>query len=1393
MKKILSALFVLAMLVANAQIPSNGLITYYPMGETYSSGNPPVTHKDLSGNGYDLTCVNSYGYGTGRTNQTNEAAMFNFAYGSDMRAYDYTNDLTAFEQTGDFTVSAWVRPDTGMVVGYQSIIQVGQNSIFLRFFRSGSTYYIQGGKRTNSTAYPTITATVTIADYYNNWNLITLKKEGGTTTLYSNNTQIGQNASAGTSMLYVAGDKKFKVGNSSEPSTVFKGKIQDVFYYNRALTPNEIAQLACNVPGVTILAAPSQDNCPGAGVILSATPVNNPINWFTSPFGGASVHAGATYNLAAVNNTITYYAEANNGGCISFPRTPIELRTTPVNTTPASKLTVCTGTTTTLTATGNNLTWFNVPTGGSSLGSGNSFITPPITANTTFYVQDNCGTGRVAISVQVTSAQFSAPTAASSSVSVCKGNATLLSATGDNTIYWFTTPTGGTPIDSGINFTTPVINAATTFYAQNGLGVCASNRTSIDVNLAVAPTGIITFSNDTIRATNVYDSYVLRRDGIVVASSGNTGSFKYHVTDCGNYQATFTNTTNNCSATLGVSFSNFTYNNPNSCEGRLSLSGAAAVFPVLFGVDLPGFPITPTTVDTQNPVNWNLSGNTTCTALSGVQRYAVIQTPNGCQYTTNTFTVGNINTAQTLTSFSDTVTACEFTSNIITVSNINQGTPTNTTAANALNICSGASTTLTATGTGTLYWFDVPTGGTDLGSGNSFNTGTLTANKTFYVQSGNGVCASPRVSIAVTVNAAPTAAIIPATVTICEGTSATLTASGGGTYTWSNSGGSNAAATFSPTTTTTYTVTVTQNGCSATASRQVTVNANPTAAITPANPAICNGASQTLTASGGTQYAWSSSLGTGASKSVSPTTTTTYTVTVTNAANCTSTASATVTVNTVTAAINGPTTICSGLQATLTASGGTSYAWSNSGGSSASATFTPTQTTTYTVTVTGAGNCTATASQTVSVQSAPTATIAGSTEVCAGSSTTLTANGGNTYTWANGLGGNAAITVSPTQTTTYTVTVSIGVNCTASSSQTVTVKQPSAKTLTEAICQGKTFTFKGQQLAQGGVYRDTLLNAVGCDSIITLNLTVTPVLQGSFSDVICFGDSYTFNNQTLTQNGAYKDTVQTAGGCDSIITLNLTVLNKIENTITAAICTGQSYTFKGQQLTQAGQYFDTLQTTLGCDSFIVLNLSVNSFVTSSISQSICQGQSFSFNGQQLTQAGSYNDTLTSVGGCDSILTLTLTVNALSQPTIIQNGNVLSTQTFNNYQWQLNANNINGATAQSYTAAQNGNYTVVVTDANGCSNISAAVNVTGVGIVDLVEVDVKVYPNPTNGQLQIVTSAMIKNIVIYNLQGQIVWSANHHTTELDLTDFAEGAYFMIINMREGIARRTIVKQ
>ena len=1038
--------------------------------------------------------------------------------------------------------------------------------------------------------------------------------------------------------------------------------------------------------------------------------------------------AAATFSPTANTTYSVTVTGANN--CTATASRLVTVNALPTAAILPATITICNGESATLTASGGGTyAWSN--TGGSTAAA-----TFSPTTNTTYSVTVT-GTNNCTVSASRLVTVNALPTASISplSPSICEGTSQTLTANGGGTYAW------SNGLGSGATKTvSPTTNTTYTVTVTNAANCTTTAASTVVVN---------TLPNAQINGPTTICSGL---QAILTASGGS--SYSWSNSGGSNAQVTFTPTQTTTYTVTVTSAAN--------CTATASQTVSVQTSPT---ATITG----PSSVCSGNSITLTANGGNSYAWSNGSNTAAITVSPTSTTTYTVTVSIG----ANCSATASQTVTF--------------NTTPTASISPSIATICNGESATLTATGGGTYVW-------SNSGGSNAAATFSPTSNTTYTVTITAANNCSATASRLVTVNANPTAAISPTTITICNGESATITASGGGTYTWSNSGGSNASAAFSPSTNTTYTVTVTNaNNCTATASRLVTVNANPTAAVNPTTASICEGASQTLTATGGGTYAWSNGLGSGATKTVSPITSTTYTVTVTNAANCTATATSAVTVNALpNVQINGPTTICSGLSATLTASGGGTYAWSNSA-TTATITVSPTQTTTYTVTVTGTGNCTATASQNVSVQSAPTATISGVASVCAGSSTTLTANGGNTYAWANGLGANAAITVSPTTATTYTVTVSIGANCSATASQTITVKQPTTTTQSETICQGKVFSFKGQSLTQSGVYKDTLVNAVGCDSVITLNLTVTPALQETINQTLCFGESLSFNGQTISQSGAYKDTVQTAGGCDSIITLSVTVFNKIEQIINASICTGQSYNFDGQSLTQAGQYFDTLQTTLGCDSFITLNLAVNSFVTGSVSKAICQGETLTFNGQDLTQQGQYLDTLISTGGCDSILTLTLTVNSLPQPTIIQSGFDLSTQTFTSYQWQLNNNDISNSDNQSYTATQNGNYTVVVTDDNGCSNTSGVVNVIGVGILDVVEFDLHIYPNPTNSTIDIQTEATIETIKLYNLQGQVVMNSPSNTTQIDLSNLAEGAYLIHVKTATGTARRTILKQ
>ncbi len=139
--------------------------------------------------------------------------------------------------------------------------------------------------------------------------------------------------------------------------------------------------------------------------------------------------------------------------------------------------------------------------------------------------------------------------------------------------------------------------------------------------------------------------------------------------------------------------------------------------------------------------------------------------------------------------------------------------PTNSTPVTNQMICANNTTTLSAAGTATVNWYATPTSTTSLFTGNSYITPTLTAgNYTYYAASTNTCAEGPRTPITVTVNAVPSVSATSSASLICNGQSATLTASGATTYSWSTTAPTNSIV-VSPTITTSYTVTGTSNNC----------------------------------------------------------------------------------------------------------------------------------------------------------------------------------------------------------------------------------------------------------------------------------------------------------------------------------------------------------------------------------------------------------------------------------------------------------------------------------------------------------------------------------------------------------------------------------------------------
>jgi len=307
--------------------------------------------------------------------------------------------------------------------------------------------------------------------------------------------------------------------------------------------------------------------------------------------------------------------------------------------------------------------------------------------------------------------------------------------------------------------------------------------------------------------------------------------------------------------------------------------------------------------------------------------------------------------------------------------------------------------------------------------------------------------------------------------TICSGSSTTLSAMGvsGGTLGWYSAstggtylGGGSSFTTPALTAGTTYYVQ--DSTTCGTASRtgiSVTVTPSPAVAITAA-PAICEGGSAVLTATGADTYAWSTG-GTNDTVHVMPAMTANYIVTGTDGTTgCTATATVTVTVNPLPmVSIAGANQVCTGGSTLLTAMGADTYTWTG-GPSTDTMTVMPTTDTDYYVTgTTTATGCMNMDTVTVTVNPLPSVMVSGTAIVCSGTSTTLTATGADTYVWTGGPSADT-YSVTPLTSSTYTVTGTItATGCTNTATQSVAVNAlPAviASASDSVICEGETIT-----------------------------------------------------------------------------------------------------------------------------------------------------------------------------------------------------------------------------------------------------------------------------------------------------------------------------------------------
>ena len=236
-----------------------------------------------------------------------------------------------------------------------------------------------------------------------------------------------------------------------------------------------------------------------------------------------------------------------------------------------------------------------------------------------------------------------------------------------------------------------------------------------------------------------------------------------------------------------------------------------------------------------------------------------------------------------------------------------------------------------------------------------------------------------------------------------------------------------------------------------------------------------------------------------------------------------------------------------------------------------------------------------------------------------------------------------------TQSGTYTYTFQNTADCDSIVRINLTINNPTSESISQSICSSQLpYNWNGIVFSQAGVQSVNLQSVTGCDSLVTLDLNVAEVLSSTTNQTICTSQlPYTWNGLVFNGSGNQNVNLQSVGGCDSVATLILEVVQQYTSSSSIAICDVQlPFTWNGVIFNSAGSQSVNLFSIEGCDSVATLNLSVNNFVPYIDVQTVCESLNWIDGNTYTSSTNTPVFTLSggSVAGCDSVITLNLTVN-----------------------------------------------------------------------------------------------------------------------------------------------------
>ncbi len=320
----------------------------------------------------------------------------------------------------------------------------------------------------------------------------------------------------------------------------------------------------------------------------------------------------------------------------------------------------------------------------------------------------------------------------------------------------------------------------------------------------------------------------------------------------------------------------------------------------------------------------------------------------------------------------------------------------------------------------------------------------------------------------------------------------------------------------------------------------------------------------------------------------------------------------------------------------------------------------------------------------------------------------------------------------------------------------------------------------------------------GCDSIVHLNLDLNFSTTGTDVQTAC--DSYTWidNVTYYTSNTTATHTIAggAASGCDSVVTLNLTLNSSSSGTDIQTACGSYTWIDGNTYFADNDTSTFTLTNASGCDSIVTLNLTVNSPSTGTDIQTACGSYTWMDGNTYFSDNDTSTFTLTNSLGCDSIVTLNLTIHPIPDVTTSISGVTMTvTETGAAYQWITCPDHIqvSNAISQSFTAEVNGVYAVIV-DNGACKDTSACVVINTVGLNEFENTAFELYPNPTKKNVTIRFNDPSALLEVRDIKGKLLVSGRiYPESTIDMTSFQSGVYLFTLKSMSGSEVFRITKE